>query len=432
MDNQDQDQDPTAEAIHSLTKQLHALSVKLDPYKGTESENVEDFIKDFNNYVTNTGQTSDEDKKQVLQTHLKDSAKQWWKLQDDAKPIAELLALLKENFKLTDHAKHSLKIKVFGMKQKDSESYLEFVSAVRSKSRQLGLTEADQVAICLSGAKPELRTHLAMQTPKTFKDLLDLPVARDETLCAPNSPSFVNIVQEIRDLKDTVQNNNKKVQFLEVKTDSSNKDYRETARNNNSYARPTPPPSPHRSRESSPAVHTTRANNLERSYAQALSDPVGIHGGLQRCNKCGSTSYCHAAPYICPAYNRFCYNCGRQGHFQNLCRAPPAIRPPQNFQRPDNRVWSERAPRDRPRRDQSYNRNFQNSNRRNNQDYNNNRDRNRSGNQNYDGRSNNNNRNDFRSSPPRNQNFNRNNSFRNTNRGGSNNNDNNGNQNYNR
>ena len=75
MDNQDQDQDPTAEAIHSLTKQLHALSVKLDPFKGTESENIDDFIKDFNNYVTNTGQTSEEDKKQVLQTHLKNNFK---------------------------------------------------------------------------------------------------------------------------------------------------------------------------------------------------------------------------------------------------------------------------------------------------------------------------------------------------------------------
>ena len=134
----------------------------------------------------------------MLQTHLKDFAKQWWKLQDDAKPIAELLTLLKDRFKLSDHARHALKIKVYGMKQKDSESYREFVSSVRAKSRQLGLTELDQVAICLSGARPELRTHLAMQSPKTFKDLLDLPVARDESLCAAsNTPSFVNIVQEI-------------------------------------------------------------------------------------------------------------------------------------------------------------------------------------------------------------------------------------------
>ena len=49
--------DPTAEAIHSLTKQLHALSVKLDPFKGSDTENVEDFIKDFNKFNNNTGQT---------------------------------------------------------------------------------------------------------------------------------------------------------------------------------------------------------------------------------------------------------------------------------------------------------------------------------------------------------------------------------------
>ena len=65
----------TAGAIKVLTKQLHALSVKLEPFKGNETENVEDFIKDFTKYVDNTGQTAEEDKKQVLQTHLKDLAK---------------------------------------------------------------------------------------------------------------------------------------------------------------------------------------------------------------------------------------------------------------------------------------------------------------------------------------------------------------------
>ena len=425
MANQEQEADPTAEAIQSLTKQLHALSVKLDPFKGLESENISDFIKDFNNYVNNTGQTSEEDKKQVLQTHLKDLAKQWWKLQDDTKPIAELLELLKERFKLTDHAKHSLKIRIFGMKQKDSESYLEFVSSVRSKSRQLGLTEEEQVAICLSGAKPELRTHLAMQSPKTFKDLLNLPIARDETLCAPNNtPSFVNIVQEIRDLKDTMENNSKKVQFLDVRTDNTDKDHRTTERSTGQYTGTIRPQSPHRSRDNSPAVRDIRTSSRDRSYAQALTDPVGIHGGLQRCDKCGSTSYCHAAPYVCPAYDRFCYNCGRQGHFRNLCRAPPSIRPPQDYRRQNDRNRSERFSRDRPRRDQSYSRNYRNQNDRNYQNYNNNRDQSRPNNRND------NNQGNFRS---RDRSFNRNNSFRNGNRRNfNNNNNNNGNRNFNR
>ena len=53
--------DETATAIQSLTKQLHALSVKLDTFRGTESENVEDFIKDFKTYLTATGLTEEED-----------------------------------------------------------------------------------------------------------------------------------------------------------------------------------------------------------------------------------------------------------------------------------------------------------------------------------------------------------------------------------
>ena len=204
----------TAGAIQVLTKQLHALSVKLEPFKGNETENVEDFIKDFTKYVDNTGQTAEEDKKQVLQTHLKDLAKEWWKLQDDTQDTAVLLNLLKDRFKLTEHAQHARKIKIYGMTQKDDETYLEFVSSVRSKSRSLGLNELDQVAICLAGAKPHIRVHLAMQTPKTFKELLDLPVARDESLGASQASSIVNLVQEIRDLKDSVQNTTKKVHFV--------------------------------------------------------------------------------------------------------------------------------------------------------------------------------------------------------------------------
>ena len=96
--------DHTAEAIHSLTKQLHALSVKLDPFKGSEAENIEDFIKDFKKFVNNMGQTEEDDMKQVLQSHLKDLAKEWWKLQDDTKTTEELLTLLMERFKLTQHA----------------------------------------------------------------------------------------------------------------------------------------------------------------------------------------------------------------------------------------------------------------------------------------------------------------------------------------
>ena len=350
--------DPTAEAIHSLTKQLHALSVKLDPFKGSDTENVEDFIKDFNKFVNNTGQTEEEDKKQVLQTHLKDLAKEWWKLQDDNKPTDELLTLLKERFKLTEHAQHARKIKIYGLKQKDDETYLEFVSSVRSKSRLLGLTEADQVAICLSGAKPHIRAHLAMQTPKTFKDLLNLPVARDESLCTTADTPLVNIVQEIRELKDTVQNN-KTVHFAvdTPVTDYEDKtDYTKRGRSPSPRTTESRSPLPSRSnRGTSPAPRYDRQDSGERSYAQAVSEPMATYGGPRRCNKCGSESYCYRVPAVCPAYDRFCYNCGRQGHFRALCRVPPVVRPPQNFRRSNRLTWEEWDTKDRLSRDRYFN-----------------------------------------------------------------------------
>ena len=361
MDNE------TAGAIKSLTKQLHALSVKLEPFKGNETENVEDFIKDFNKYVINTGQTAEEDMKQVLQTHLKDLAKEWWKLQDDTQNTAVLLDLLKDRFKLTEHAQHARKIKIYGMKQKDDETYLEFVSSVQTKSRSLGLDESDQVAICLSGAKPHIRVHLAMQTPKTFKELLNLPVARDEGLGASPTTPLVNIVQEIRELKDSMQNSTKKVQFV---TDTPIQDNTSTNRDISQRSRSVSPHTPklrdtyqsRDTRDKSPAPEFGRQDSGERSYARALTEPMSTYGEPRRCTRCGSTSYCYRAPTVCPAYERYCYNCGRRGHFRALCLIPPIIRPPQSFRGQNIGTGNGWTPRDRAPQSPQFRRNFQNYN----------------------------------------------------------------------
>ena len=61
----------TATAITALAKQLTALSVKLEPFRGGLNESVDDFIKDFKAYKTITGRNED-DAKQILKSHLKD------------------------------------------------------------------------------------------------------------------------------------------------------------------------------------------------------------------------------------------------------------------------------------------------------------------------------------------------------------------------
>ena len=358
------DDQTTAGAVRSLTKQLHALSVKLDPFKGSDTENVEDFIKDFTKYVASTGQTEEEAKKQVLQYHLKDLAKEWRKLQDDTKTTADLLQLLNDHFKLTEHAKHARKIKIYGMVQRDDETYLEFVSSVRSKSRFLGLNEASLVAICISGAKPNIKLHLAMHQPNSFKDLLNLPVAMDESLCAPPAVPLVNIVQEMHDLKDTVQN--KKSNTIQD-SDNTHMDTGQNGRSVDHHHTHTPRTS--YIRDNSPTPGKERLNSGDE-YRETY-EPRRTYGGSRN--------------YAGPAHQRYYFHGGAQ----------PLNRPPSLFRGSNRMTWYEWDRRNEPH-NSSFRGNYQNYNewdtrnwprdssfRKNYQDYNNYGDRSAMPNTNY-------------------------------------------------
>ena len=323
------DDQTTAGAVRSLTKQLHALSVKLDPFKGSDTENVEDFIKDFTKYVTSTGQTEEEDKKQVLQSHLKESAKEWWKLQDDTKTTADLLQLLNDHFKLTEHAKHARIVKIYGMVQRDDETYLEFVSSVRSKSRFLGLNEASLVAICISGAKPNIKPHLAMQKPNSFENLLNLPVAKDESLCAPPAVPLVNIVQETH-VKDTVQN--KKSNTIQD-SDNTHMDTGQNGRSVDHHHTHTPRTS--YIRDNSPTPGEERLSSGDE-YRETY-EPRRTYGGSRRYAGC--------------AHQRYCFHGGTQ----------PLNRPPPLFRGSNRMTWYEWDRRNEPH-NSSFRGNYQNYN----------------------------------------------------------------------
>ena len=215
------------------------------------------------------------------------------------------------------------------MVQRDDETYLEFVSSVRSKSRFLGLNEASLVAICISGAKPNIKPHLAMQKPNSFENLLNLPVARDESLCAPPAVPLVNIVQETH-VKDTVQN--KKSNTIQD-SDNTHMDTGQNGRSVDHHHTHTPRTS--YIRDNSPTPGEERLSSGDE-YRETY-EPRRTYGGSRR--------------YAGYAHQRYCFHGGTQ----------PLNRPPPLFRGSNGMTWYEWDRRNEPH-NWLFRRNYQNYN----------------------------------------------------------------------
>ena len=214
---------------------------------------------------------------------------------------------------------------------------MEFVSRIREKARQVQLREGDLVAICLAGAKPSIRTHLAMQTPKTLKEPLDIPIARDESLGKPEAPALVNVVNEIRELREEMKT--KSVKFDPKITDME-EDWRDREELNylevaSPRERPTPR-TPNELRPRTPPPYTDR-------YRSTNAKPMGYnnmdytHPSDRNTYGSGRTMPSGGRTIRNPPTNRYCFLCYRQGHYAVDCRTHfYPNRSYQNYRRPLN------------------------------------------------------------------------------------------------
>ena len=209
------------QAINSIAASLNALTIKLEPFSGEQDSTlrIDEFIDHLEKYLTTTGKISQErvvvngeemdnphigeTEKEVLRMHLEGPAKQWFRQLPRDESYEGCLESLKARFMMTDQQRHTKKLSIFKMTQLPSETFLTFVSRVIDKSRGLGIEERDIVTICMGGASPTIRPFLLMNQPTTLRDMMALPLARDEGQAARfREHEFVglaNIVAELRD-----------------------------------------------------------------------------------------------------------------------------------------------------------------------------------------------------------------------------------------
>ena len=289
-----------ANAVASLAQHMNALTARLDDFSGTETENVTDFITDFQRYCEHLGQDTSEERKIILSSRLKKDAKKWYRLQPIDRNTDELLQSLLERFRPTPQSLLNRKVALFAVKQQPDQTFKEYVAAIREKARPLGIPEAELVNICLAGSSPAIRAHLTMASPQTFRVLLNLPVAQDPSIVQTQEQTISAVINEIQDLKSALT---KRVTFHDRQRSRSTTPERRTTRMDSPA-----PEAPSARRE-----HQTRDPR----------DPTGPAS----CTRCGKQQMgesqvdCINNQYSCAAYEAICFVCSNRGHFAKFCRS---------------------------------------------------------------------------------------------------------------
>ena len=157
-----------------------------EPFDG--SQNVSDFFKDLRD-LSQTGNTTDQEKLDTLISHITGEAKAIYHTLET--PTSDSLkSALEERFGLTDQEKRQLKSTFYSLKQIPGETFKQYVTRMQQLAREINIPEAEVVEVCIGGARPELRPHLAMASPASVAVLLKLAVVANESLVADANPQF--------------------------------------------------------------------------------------------------------------------------------------------------------------------------------------------------------------------------------------------------
>ena len=184
-------------ALISGLKGLRSLSIMLPKFDG--SMYVDDWLIDFDKYSVEMDRTSDANKLNDLLSHLSGEAMQWYRLQPSATHdnYADLRASFKERYSPSQQETFEVRGKIYSMKQGPLQKFVDFAREVQLKSRAINIPEEEIIGICIHGARPTIKSHLAMAKPDTMAALLKCPVVVSEP---DNEDSITTMFQPMKTL----------------------------------------------------------------------------------------------------------------------------------------------------------------------------------------------------------------------------------------
>ena len=138
--------------IANLGKCLGTMFVRLEPFDGTQ--NIKDF-QDFDWYFTQTATTSEVEKLNAPIDHTTGEAHAFY---STISSFADLKSALQERFGLNVQEKRQIKPCFYSSKL-PCESFKLYVGRMQQMARQINVSKAEVIEVCVSGASSELTIH---------------------------------------------------------------------------------------------------------------------------------------------------------------------------------------------------------------------------------------------------------------------------------
>ena len=304
----------TPDDIAKLGKRLGAMWVRLEPFDG--SQNVSDFFKDLQRYLSQTGNTTDQEKLDTLISHISGEAKALYRTLETP-TFDTLKSALEERFGLTDQEKRQLKSTFYSSKQIPGETFKHYVTRMQQLAREINVPDAEVLEVCIGGARAELRPHLAMASPASVAALLKLAVVANESLVADANPQF----EALNMVTNQLQQFERRMTALHTKANTdanarsqrNSRPFQRRQRNNGPHFQQawTPP----QQRRQQQTGSTSNPNNRNKNGRRTPSTSPS----RQTCGRCRS-NLCQRNP--CRAWGLTCNKCGKRNHFAKACRTP--------------------------------------------------------------------------------------------------------------
>ena len=352
---EDDTEEMPTEMMDTLTKSFNSIGIKLEPFSGSPNDSltIDEFIDNLNEYIEATGKKSPamikegkntipnphagKTEKQVLKMHLTGQARLWLKQLATNTSYEDSIKSLKSRFQLTDQEKHIRKMNVYKMTQEPNETYLDYVTRVTDKARNLDIDPKDIITIATQGSHASIKPFITMNNPKTLDDLIKMPLARADHIAKSNDLEFVNAAFTTQD-NTPEKRPPQKVKFNNIDTivratddDQFNHKMNRYDYNDGPYEPTERPRSPGNqfNRKRRDNFETRQPNNNPNMIAQPrnqqshLTATANLNCGRCNFNKCPSL---FSKDGICYAKDKVCGNCGKLNHYAAVCRSPTNFR----------------------------------------------------------------------------------------------------------
>ena len=316
---------------------LRSLSISLPSFDG--SQLVTDWLEDFDRYSAETDRVRDASKLFDLISHFGKEAKQWFQLLPEAtkKNYDQLRAAFKDRFSPTNQELLDVRGAIYTTKQLPNQKFRDFARDIQRQARAINMPEAEVVGVCVNGARPALKPHLAMAKPTTMDELMKLPVVVSDVV--EEAEPVQHLFQTLNARFDSLESSVLQTQ-PQPKKEVRFRDNRSTSRSPSRHRTPSPGPRPREPRrpqqwpnrrhnqyqgpryppQSRQGPRYNRPPQFQRSYRPdyQYQQNQPQFQQQQSCSKCGRVC---GGNRECPAFGKSCFRCGGRNHFRHMCRS---------------------------------------------------------------------------------------------------------------